>query len=94
MDPGKTRDELQWEISDLQDALISTVRDERLRDLLWSPCPLCGGGRESFGMDSPDVEGTFSVSEGLKRNLEGYGKMRQRLVLKAAIAAASRTCEE
>ena len=144
MGPGKTRDDLEWEIRELQNALISTVRDERLRDLLWSypggdvapyvwehdvikevlvstkpakkfrgkrqalpfggmaiypdtvraPCPLCGGGRESFAMDSPAAEGTFSLPEGLKRHLEGYGKMRQCPILKAAIAAARRRYEE
>ena len=143
MDPGKTRDQLESEIRELQDALVSTVRNGRLRNLLWSypggavapyvwagdvikevlastepektspgkrqrlasgsvaiypdtaraPCPLCGGGRESFTMDSPDLEGTFSLPEGLRRHLEGYGNMRQCPVLKAVIAMARRAAE-
>lgn len=148
----KTRKELDSEIgalrnelSELTQDLILKVRDERLRNLLWSysqdgedpfsqgrervlideivnsteptatsqdirplpfgghaihpdkrraPCPLCGGGREIFGTESPDIEGTYSLPVGLERHLEGWGtRMRQCSVMKAATNQARRKFE-
>jgi hypothetical protein len=50
------------------------------------PCPLCGAGREAFTNqdDEADSIGTFSVPIGLQRHLEGYGRVRQCVVMAAA----------
>ena len=51
-----------------------------------APCPLCGGGREPFTNqeDEANTIGTFSVPVGLERHLQGYGRIRQCLVMAAA----------